>query len=105
MVLHPESERIYINNPKTGMPDAEIFFPLGSDGVHSITHTVVNKELRGQGVAGLLTQAAATLIRMNGKKTRLICSYAQKWFAEHPEFSDIIFTEDDEKENAEQTNE
>ena len=90
MELLHDSDRIYINNPETGMPDAEIFFPLGSDGYHNITHTIVGPALRGKGVAGLLTRAAAELLRHEGKKTRLTCSYAVKWFSEHPEYNDVV---------------
>ncbi len=90
MELKYESERIYINDPVTGIPEAEIFFPKGSDGIHNITHTIVGKNLQGHGVAGLLTLAAAEKIRSEGKKTRLTCSYAVKWFAKHPEYNDIV---------------
>ena len=46
MELHYESDRIYINHPVTGLADAEIFFPEGSDGIHNITHTIVNPAAR-----------------------------------------------------------
>ena len=90
MELHYDSDRIYINNPITGLPEAEIFFPEGSDGIHNITHTIVDKSLQGHGVAGLLTLAAAEHLRAQGKKTRLTCSYAVKWFANHPEYNDVV---------------
>ena len=90
MELNYDTDRIYINNPVTGLPDAEIFFPEGPDGYYNITHTIVNKPLQGHGIAGLLTLAAAEKIRTAGKTTRLTCSYAIKWFSEHPEYNDIL---------------
>ena len=90
MELKYESERICIDNPATGVLDAEIFFPEEADGIHNITHTMVSPTLRGNGVAGLLTLAAAEMLRKEGKKTRLTCSYAIKWFADHPEYNDIV---------------
>ncbi len=90
MELLHDSYRIYINNPETGMTEAEIFFPEESDGNYNITHTIVGPELRGKGVAGLLTRAAAEFFRFKGKKARLTCSYAVKWFAEHPEYDDVV---------------
>ena len=93
MELNYDSDRIYINHPQNGNPVAEIFFPEEADGIHNITHTVVDNNLRGSGIAGLLTLAVAEKLRKAGKKTRLTCSYAVKWFAEHPEYSDVVETE------------
>lgn len=68
---------------------AEITFPV-SNGVANINHTFVDNSLRGQGVAGKLVQSAAEQIRSAGLKVRLTCSYAIKWFSEHPEQSDLL---------------
>ena len=68
---------------------AEITFPA-RDGVADIDHTFVDDSLRGQGVAGQLVRAAADQIRADGRKARATCSYAQTWFRQHPEESDLL---------------
>ena len=69
---------------------AEITFPMTEPGVYCIDHTFVDPSLRGQGAAGKLVQAAADQLRQRGMKAELTCSYAQKWFGEHPEQGDLL---------------
>lgn len=68
---------------------AEVTFPI-SEGVAVIDHTFVDGSLRGQGVAGQLLSAAAARLREAGLKARPTCSYAVKWFSEHPEQTDLL---------------
>ncbi len=89
MEFKKEIDRIYLQN-EGDQVIAEVLFPIGSDGLHNITHTVVDSSLQGQGMAGKLVKAAAEAIRAEGSKTHLTCSYAVKWFEKHPEYSDIL---------------
>ncbi|MGI6027829.1 MAG: GNAT family N-acetyltransferase [Candidatus Heteroscillospira sp.] len=68
---------------------AEVTFPV-ADGVATIDHTFVDGSLRGQGVAGKLLAAAAEDIRSQGLKANPTCSYAVKWFNDHPENADLL---------------
>ena len=68
---------------------AEVTFPV-SEGVADIDHTFVDQSLRGQGVAGQLLDAAVRQIRMEGLRAKATCSYAAKWFKEHPDQSDLL---------------
>lgn len=68
---------------------AEVTFPTKEDGVAEIDHTFVAPALRGQGIADKLLQAAADTLRAEGKKARLVCSYAVTWFDRHPEYEDV----------------
>ena len=79
---------------------AEIDFPEESAGVVNITHTFVDNSLRGQGIAGRITQAAADQLRSEGRKAVLSCSYAVEWFDEHPEYADVLADAEAEKERA-----
>lgn len=83
-----ELERIYATDPN-GNCIAEVTFPI-YDGVAVIDHTFVDASLRGQGIAGRLVCEAVEQIRSAGLKARPKCSYAIKWFAEHPEHSDLL---------------
>jgi uncharacterized protein (AIM24 family) len=48
-----------------------------------------NTCLRGQGVAGMLVRAAADKIVSDGNKIAAVCSYAKKWFEDHPEYDTV----------------
>lgn len=89
MNFQKENGRIWAENEE-GRLVAEITFPQVRRGVVNIDHTFVDPSLRGQGAAGKLAQAAADQIRARELKAVLTCSYAKKWFGEHPEQSDLL---------------
>ena len=64
MEFQYEKERIFACD-EAGKVIAEITFPV-SQGVADINHTFVDGSLRGQGVAGRLTEAAVASIRAQG---------------------------------------
>ena len=74
----------------SGKKLAEVTFPALDENTVEINHTFVGDSLRGQGVAGQLMEAAAKQLRAKKKTAKLTCSYAQKWFASHPEYQDVI---------------
>ncbi len=90
MEFQYEQGRVYALDP-TGALLAEVTFPV-SGGIANINHTFVDSSLRGQGVAGQLLSAAAAQIRAAGLKARPTCSYAVRWFSEHPEHSDLLLS-------------
>ena len=85
-----EKERIFALDA-TGKLVAEITFPI-ADGVADINHTFVDVSLRGQGVAGKLMEAAVLQLQGQNVKVRPTCSYAEKWFSQHPEHQDLLAT-------------
>ena len=88
MEFQHERERIFALDEQ-GKLVAEVTFPV-SEGVADIDHTFVDQSLRGQGVAGQLLEAAVRQIRMEGLRAKATCSYAAKWFKEHPDQSDLL---------------
>jgi len=84
-----EHNRIYMEDGNH-QPIAEVTFPNIKENVVNIDHTFVDNSLRGQGIAGKLMEEAVTNLRNNNQKARLSCSYAIKWFGEHPECSDVL---------------
>lgn len=88
MDFYHEDSRIFAKDD-AGKVIAEITFPT-RDGVAEINRTFVDGSLRGQGVAGQLVSAAVAQIRADGLKAKPTCSYAVKWFAEHPGQSDLL---------------
>ena len=69
---------------------AEITFPEVRPGVADIDHTFVDASLRGQGAAGRLVEAAVAQLRRRDMKAVPTCSYAQRWFQDHPEQGDLL---------------
>ena len=88
MEFQHERERIFALDEQ-GKLVAEVTFPV-SEGVADIDHTFVDQSLRGQGGAGQLLDAAVRQIRMEGLRAKATCSYAAKWFKEHPDQSDLL---------------
>lgn len=69
---------------------AEITFPAVDSDTVNIDHTFVDDSLRGQGVAGQLMEAVVDELKEQNKKAIVTCSYAVKWFANHPEHEDLL---------------
>ena len=78
-----ESNRIY-RQGEDGRLLAEVTFPEREDGAVDIDHTFVDDSLRGQGVAGQLIEALCADLEADGRKAVPTCTYAVKWFSQHP---------------------
>lgn len=84
-----ENNRIY-SSDEQGNITSEVTYPKVSEQTVVIDHTFVDSSLRGQGIAGKLMEETVAELRKSGRKARLSCSYAVRWFEEHPEYSDIL---------------
>ncbi|MCH1983214.1 N-acetyltransferase [Ruminococcus sp. OA3] len=89
MNFNHDKNRIYLPDDRDNTL-AEVTFPAISDDTVNINHTFVDNSLRGQGVAGKLMETVAKLLQSQNKKAVLTCSYAVKWFGEHPEYKNLI---------------
>lgn len=68
----------------------QVSFPALRPGVVNIDHTFVDPVLRGKGVAAELLEQACAELRRTGRTAVLTCSYARRWFAQHPEQADLL---------------
>jgi predicted GNAT family acetyltransferase len=84
-----EQNKIYLNDENNHMI-AVVTFPKAEENVVNIDHTYVDNSLRGQGIAGKLMEEAALQLRESHQKAHLSCSYAVKWFEEHPDYTDVL---------------
>ena len=91
MEFKKKSDRIWMEN-QDGEEIAFVSFPRKTQQIVVITSTVVDQSLRGQGVAGALLEELAQELRERGEKAIPVCSYAVKWFSQHPEQSDLLVT-------------
>jgi predicted GNAT family acetyltransferase len=76
---------------ETGKPMGKVEFATISDNVIDIQHTLVEPDFRGQGIAGKLITEMAKWLITNKKQGILTCSYAVRWFSEHPEYDHLVF--------------
>lgn len=88
MTFQYENGRLFYEDER-GKLLAEITFPT-REGVANIDHTFVDSSLRGQGVAGQLMTATVAHLKAAGHKATASCSYAVKWFEEHPEEAALL---------------
>jgi predicted GNAT family acetyltransferase len=89
-----EENRIYVLNDQNETI-AQVDFPAAGAGEVAITRTFVDGSLRGQGVAAELVERVYNDMKGKDKTIRPVCSYAVKWFAEHPEKRDILAPDGD----------
>jgi predicted GNAT family acetyltransferase len=89
MIFIHEQNKVYLNDESNHMV-AVVTFPRVKENVVNIDHTYVDNSLRGQGIAGRLMEETVSQLRENDLKATLSCSYAVKWFEEHPECSDVL---------------
>lgn len=75
---------------ESGRRLARVEFPEIGEQTVEVTHTIVDPSLQGQGIAGKLMEALVSSLRQSERKAELSCSYAVKWFAAHPEVSDVL---------------
>jgi len=54
-----------------------------------ITHVGVHPELRGQGVAGKITQVALEHARVNSLRVIPMCAYAATYIRRNPQYADL----------------
>lgn len=61
-----------------------------NDGVVSIFHTEVPRELNGKGHGSELVRGTLDLIRERGLKVRPMCPFVGFFIRQHPEYSDLL---------------
>lgn len=61
-----------------------------------ITHVGVFPELRGQGIAGKITQVSLEYAKEHGLRVVPMCSYAAAYIRRHPEYAELTHQQGDE---------
>ena len=79
----------YIGENKDN-PKAFISFEDGKDNEIVITHTVVDPELRGQGIAATLVERVVEFAKEENRKIVPICPYVVDYFQKHEEYEDLL---------------
>ena len=88
MDFKENSEKIWLENEE-GKVVAYVEFPE-INGVANVMHTVVDKSLRGQGIAGKLMTALVEKMEKEDRKLELTCSYAIDWFEKNKGHENVL---------------
>lgn len=59
------------------------------DGVLTIMHTEVPKELEGRGIGSALIRGVLDIARAQGLKVQPCCPFAKAYIERHPEYADL----------------
>jgi predicted GNAT family acetyltransferase len=60
------------------------------DGRVVVTHSEIDPEFRGRGLAGELARQTLDTIRERGEQVVPLCPFFAKYISEHPEYDDIV---------------
>ncbi|OHT21037.1 MULTISPECIES: GNAT family N-acetyltransferase [Edaphosphingomonas] len=69
---------------------AAAYYRIDEEGRVVLTHTEVPFEYSGQGIGTKLATGVFDAIRASGRKAVLKCSFMSRFYAGHPEYSDIV---------------
>ncbi len=61
-----------------------------SDGVVSIMHTQVPRDINGKGHGSELVRGTLDLVRARGQKVRPMCGFVAFFMRQHPEYGDLL---------------
>ena len=61
-----------------------------ADGVLTILHTEVPKELEGRGIGSALIRGVLDIARAQGLKVIAVCPFATGYIERHPEYADLL---------------
>ena len=88
MDFKENSEKIWLENEEGKVVAYDEFPEI--NGVANVMHTVVDKSLRGQGIAGKLLTALVEKMEKEGRKLELTCSYAIDWFEKNKGHENVL---------------
>ena len=61
-----------------------------ADGVLTITHTEVPKQLNGRGIGSTLVRGLLDIARAQGMKVRPLCPFVKAYIDRHPDYADLL---------------
>jgi len=91
MNFHFEKEQMTLLN-EDGAKMGHIHFAPVNCQLVNIDHVFTEPAFRGQGIAAKMMEALLEYLSKQEKKAILTCPFAQRYVAEHPEWSHILPT-------------
>lgn len=93
-ITHEPEQCAFVARDAQGNHMGEIEYKRGDDNRLSATHTRVDREFRGRGVAEALLDELAGYARDSGAKIVPICTYVQAAFKRSPKkYQDVMVKE------------
>ncbi|QQK75007.1 N-acetyltransferase [Salicibibacter cibarius] len=89
-----KGENKFFVGDKEEDPLAEITFESEGSTKLVVDHTYVSEELRGEGVAQALVERMVSFAREEKKEIIPQCSYTKKQMDKHPEYQDVLSTQE-----------
>jgi predicted GNAT family acetyltransferase len=87
-VEHDRERRQFVVRTPEG--EGQLVYREPREGVVDLTHTHVDRALRGQGVAEALAEAAFDFAREQGLRVVPSCSFVKGWVEKNPDQQDIL---------------
>lgn len=85
----PEQGKFYVREDGK---EALMSYKTMEDNLLVYNHTYVPQELRGKGLAGKVVKTALEYARAEGYKVVPGCSYVRNYLERHPEYRDVVDT-------------
>ncbi|WP_198169250.1 GNAT family N-acetyltransferase [Herbidospora daliensis] len=67
-----------------------VYHPQRGDRRVTFSHTIIQPEYRGQGIATRLVKHALDDLRAQGLKLTNYCTFVADYIADHPEYRDLV---------------
>ena len=87
-VEHETGSRRFVVRTPEG--EGQLTYREPREGVVDLTHTHVDRSLRGQGVAEALVEAAFAYARERGLRVVPSCSFVKGWVEKNPDQQDVL---------------
>ena len=86
--VHYSNEIMFLDDK--GEMLANVTFPSVKENIVNVNHTFVDISQRGRGIAQKLMEELVKDLKSTNRKAILTCSYAKKWFNEHPSCNEFV---------------
>lgn len=73
-----------------GSDEPAVAYYRDEDGYRILTHTLVPYKYSGEGIGSKLAKGVFDDARAHGYRLVLQCQFMGHWFAEHPQYSDVV---------------
>ena len=89
MTIKFDKEKTWVEDEQ-GKEIAMLRHPKLSRNIVKIEYMYVDDSIFGQGASEKMMVMVVNRLKRRGERVELGCPYAIRWFAEHPEYDDIV---------------
>ncbi len=89
-VQHDPGQKRFTLDIEGSEEPAIAWYQIDPEGTLVMTHTEVPFAASGQGVGSRLARGLFDIARKEGLRLVLRCPFLGRWYARHPEYSDVV---------------